>query len=95
LAELVDILAHASHALVHDSGAMHIASSLNIPLLALYGASDALHTPPLGTQAQILFKDNLDCRPCFARVCPLGHHHCMQLLTPNEVFARVCASIFI
>ena len=74
----------------NDSGLMHVAAALGRPLLALYGSTTPAFTPPLDEGARVLERA-LDCRPCFARTCPLGHRDCLRGISVDEVDARLPA----
>lgn len=82
-------LISASIAMVgNDSGLLHIASALNRPALAIYGPTDPDHAPPFSDISHS-FSLRLKCAPCKQRECPLGHHDCMQKLSPDLVWPHL------
>ena len=90
LLDAIDLLSLADRVVSNDSGLMHVAAALGRPLLALYGSTTPAFTPPLDEGARVLERA-LDCRPCFARTCPLGHRDCLRGISVDEVDARLPA----
>lgn len=84
LTDAIDLIHAAKAMITNDSGLMHVAASVETPLVAIYGSSTPSFTPPLSTRVKILSL-NLPCSPCFKRVCPLEHLHCLTNLKPDAV----------
>jgi len=91
LDEAIDILSLTHLVITNDSGLMHIAAALDKTIIAIFGSTSPGFTPPLSDKAQSLYIDPklLTCRPCFQRECPLGHHKCMNDLTPQIVLKAI------
>jgi heptosyltransferase-2 len=75
LAEFIDMAAACRVYLTNDSGAMHIASALGVPTVAVFGATDDIATGPTGPLARVV-REPVDCSPCLKRECPIDHR-CM------------------
>jgi heptosyltransferase II len=86
------LIAASKSTVSNDSGLMHVAAALGVPQVAIFGSSSPLHTPPLSDQAAVLwlktdpaYQPPLDCAPCFARECPLGHTRCLNDISAERV----------
>ena len=69
--------------LTNDSGAMHIASALGIPTVAIFGATDDTTTGPTGSNARVI-REVVACSPCLLRECPIDHR-CMTGVSAERV----------
>lgn len=84
MAQAIDLMSCAGAAVSNDSGLMHVAAALAIPLVAVYGSTSPEFTPPLAEQVAIV-RTGIDCSPCFERTCRFGHYDCLRLLRPQMV----------
>ena len=88
LRRLASLIRRCDHFLGHDSGPMHVAEALGVPITALFGPTvRAFGFYPQG-EGHTVFERDLACRPCSvhgSERCPLGHHDCMETLEPFEV----------
>ena len=71
-----------------DSGAMHIASAVGTPVVALFGPSNPREWGPRGGSVEVIYK-GLDCRACFHPTCQRGEQNCMRLISIDEVMMAV------
>jgi heptosyltransferase II len=83
LAEFIDLAAACRVYLTNDSGAMHIASALGVPTVAIFGATDHLATGPTGALASVV-REPVECSPCLQRECPIDHR-CMTRVGAGRV----------
>ncbi len=75
LREFIDLAAACRVFLTNDSGAMHVASALGVPTVAVFGATDDTTTGPTGPLARVV-REHAECSPCLLRECPIDHR-CM------------------
>ena len=89
-AELVALIRHAEVCVMNDSGAMHLAASLGVPMVSVFGPTNPVRVGPYH-QAQSVVRVDLPCSPCNYRrlsQCPFDHV-CMKQVTPAMVLERV------
>jgi len=68
----------------NDSGAMHLADAVGLPLVAIFGSTSPTWTGPIGPDARVIY-DDLACSPCFGKTCPT-QIECLRDLSPARVF---------
>ncbi len=83
----------------NDSGLVHIAHALQVPLIAFYGPVDPhVYGPyPASPEAIAIFKEGLECRPCYHRFrynSACVGRECLQNLTPDEAWETLEAKEF-
>jgi lipopolysaccharide heptosyltransferase II len=83
---LAGVMAACSAFVSNDSGAMHLAAALGVPVAAIIGPTDERATAPLGNHDVLVHQ--VFCRPCMLRDCPIDHR-CMTGITVDAVFAAV------
>ncbi|HWR52925.1 MAG TPA: lipopolysaccharide heptosyltransferase II [Bryobacteraceae bacterium] len=83
LRQFIDCAAACRVFLTNDSGAMHVASALCVPTVAVYGPTDWIATAPSGPIARVI-REPVECSPCMLRDCPIDHR-CMQRISAEAV----------
>jgi heptosyltransferase-2 len=84
VAELPALLAACRLFLGNDSGAMHVAAAVGLPVAAVFGSTDPDGTAPL-TPKRAIARHRVSCSPCFLRYCPVDHR-CMTRIPVDEVY---------
>ena len=68
----------------NDSGAMHVAAAVGLPVIGVFGPTDPEGTAPVTPQFTLI-KEPVSCSPCFLRSCPVDHR-CMTRISEDSVF---------
>ncbi|MBM3239070.1 lipopolysaccharide heptosyltransferase II [Candidatus Poribacteria bacterium] len=71
----------------NDSGPMHIAAALNVPIVAIFGPTDHVRWAPRSPNAQIARRD-MPCWPCSAHKCK-NNFECTKLLPVETVWEKI------
>ena len=83
IADLPALLSQCHLFLGNDSGAMHVAAAVGLPVVAVFGPTDPEGTAPVTPRLKIV-QHKPYCSPCFLRRCPTDHR-CMTAVTPSMV----------
>jgi heptosyltransferase-2 len=81
--ELMALVKRCNFFVTNDSGPMHLAAALGVPLVAIFGSTDHTTTYPLAEHA-VIIRETVDCSPCMKRECPTDHQ-CMKAVTVTAV----------
>jgi heptosyltransferase II len=87
IADLPALLSQCHLFLGNDSGAMHVAAAVGLPVVAIFGPTDPDGTSPVTPLAAIV-QHKPYCSPCFLRRCPTDHR-CMLAVTPAMVHSAL------
>ena len=87
--ELMALLKRCRLLLTNDTGPMHVASALGVPVVAIFGPTDPNATAPAGRQ-HALVTTMIGCAPCLLQACPIDHA-CMNGIEEQEVFGTAMA----
>jgi heptosyltransferase II len=91
IVELPALLSRCTAFLGNDSGAMHVAAAVGLPVVAVFGPTDPLGTAPVTPRCTIV-QEKPYCSPCFLRRCPTDHR-CMTTIAPEKVTAGVLLAL--
>ncbi|MEA3414640.1 MAG: lipopolysaccharide heptosyltransferase II [Thermodesulfobacteriota bacterium] len=88
LEEAIALINMCNLFITNDSGLMHVAAALDIPLIAIFGSTNPITTGPKGLNSKIV-RVPIDCSPCLKPECPKSHLKCMDQIDVNMVFEVV------
>jgi heptosyltransferase-2 len=84
------VISLAAACVSNDSGAMHLAAAAGVPVVGIFGPTREKATSPLpraGVATEVVIND-VWCRPCMLRECPIDHR-CMTGLEPGRVLDAI------
>jgi heptosyltransferase-2 len=85
LRQALGVLSRLNLLITNDSGLMHAAAALSVPLVALFGSTDPGATGPFTSRATVI-RHLQPCSPCFQRTCDVGYA-CLTAISVDEVVA--------
>jgi heptosyltransferase-2 len=89
IADLPTLLSQCQLFVGNDSGAMHVAAAVGLPIVAIFGPTDPHGTAPITPRCTVV-QEKPYCSPCFLRRCPIDHR-CMTRIMPDAVEAAARA----
>jgi heptosyltransferase-2 len=91
LRQALAVLGQLKVLVTNDSGLMHAAAAMGVPLVAIFGSTDPEATGPFTPRATVL-RHSLPCSPCFKRTCP-EDYPCLAAVTVAEAAAAARARL--
>ena len=88
LGQLAALLKEAQLLITNDSAVMHLASYLNVPVVAIFGPTDEKKYGPW-SENSIVVKKDIFCRPCEKAQCRFASLECLTSIKPADVLSRV------
>lgn len=97
LRQMAAIFSRAKLVVTNDSGPMHVAVSVGVPTVTIYGPTRPVDWNPSLAENKLnptdiaISSQDVACLGCHLNKCPVGHL-CMERLNPNDVF-KECISL--
>jgi heptosyltransferase-2 len=92
LTTLMGVVAHCNVVVANDSGAMHLAGALGVPVVGIWGPTDERYSRPVtpyeDSRTLTALSESAFCRPCFLADCPIDHR-CMKRIPTERVHEAV------
>ncbi len=85
LVELGSELSGMDLAIGNDTGPLHMAAALNVPVIGLYGPTSPARTGPFGKRHLVITPTECACAPCYRRRCLRSERFCLAGIRPETV----------
>lgn len=90
ITQLAAVLRDCSLLVSGDTGPMHLATAVNTPVIALFGAADPSRTGPVGSGHTVLQASDVGCVPCRSRTCDNEVYlECMEKISVDKVYDAI------
>lgn len=84
LRQFMAVLARCNMLICNDSGPMHIATGLGVPIVGVFGPTEPAWFGPLGEHNKIVMHPSFWCRPCADR-CIFDQPYCLRSISSEQV----------
>ena len=84
LQDAIALIALCRLFVTNDSGLMHVAAGLGVPLVAIFGSTNPATTGPWSNNSRVV-RASVPCSPCLMPQCPEGHLSCMRQIEVSTV----------
>ncbi len=92
LKQFAAVVSHCHLFLCNDSGPMHVAAGLGIPVVAVFGPQRPEWFGPWGTEHRVVIRNDIWCRPCGGN-CIWQEPHCLRLISVENVIQAVSKTL--
>ena len=93
LSELIALISKSRLVVSGDTGPLHLASALSIPVVGLYGPTDPIRNGPWNPHDSAC-TIRYQCSPCYQKVCPIGVQ-CMKKLEVPQVLDAIKKTFYL
>lgn len=69
-----------------DTGPMHLAAAMKVPIVSFFGASDAKRNQPYCEKKYVIQLNEIECVPCWKKQCPRQDIKCMNDINIDQLF---------
>ena len=89
--ETAALAARCNLFICNDGGVMHIAETMGVPIISIWGPTDPERSRPYGgPERNTTLKKDIECAPCYdCRPIECEHRKCLKMVTVDDVMDAV------
>jgi ADP-heptose:LPS heptosyltransferase len=88
LREFIALVKKLDFLVCNDGGAMHMATAVDTPVMAIFGPTNPVWFGPCGEGNTVVIREDVPCRPCFD-YCRHKEPYCLTSITEEQVIKQV------